>query len=68
MARKKELSAGYRETKSGAVEHRFRVNGKQYSVTGANENECNRKKVQKLLEIEKEREEHRDSQKAGCRM
>ena len=57
MARKKELSAGYRETKSGAVEHRFRVNGKQYSVTGANENECNRKKVQKLLEIERKREE-----------
>lgn len=57
MARKKELSAGYRETKSGAVEHRFRVNGKQYSVTGANENECNRKKVQKLLEIERKRGE-----------
>lgn len=57
MARKKELSPGYRETASGAVEHRFRAYGKQYSVTGANENECNRKKVQKLLEIEKEREE-----------
>lgn len=57
MARKKELSAGYRETKSGAVEHRFRVYGKQYSVTGANENECNRKKVQKLLEIERKRGE-----------
>jgi len=57
MARKKELSAGYRETKSGAVEHRFRLYGKQYSVTGANENECNRKKVQKLLEIERKRGE-----------
>lgn len=57
MARKKELSAGYRETKSGAIEHRFRAYGKQYSVTGANENECNRKKVQKLLEIERKREE-----------
>lgn len=57
MARKKALPPGYRETASGTIEHRFRVYGKQYSVTGANENECNRKKAQKLLEIEREREE-----------
>lgn len=49
--KKKSLPVGFRETANGLLQYRFSVDGKRYSVYGANVKECRVKELEKREEI-----------------